>query len=39
MQGFFQQVARGITAGSQFGKENHLRAKRKGLARKLYDLF
>ena len=36
---FFQQVARRIAADSQFRKENHLRAQRKGLARRLYDLF
>src|SRR4051812_21861138 len=37
--GFFQQVTRRIAADSEFRKENHLRALRKGLARRLYDLF
>ena len=34
-----QQVTRWIAADSEFRKENHLRALRKGLARRLYDLF
>src|SRR6185312_11162035 len=37
--GFFQKVTRRIAADSQLGKEDHFRALRKGLARRLYDLF
>src|ERR1041385_246668 len=37
--GLFQQVTGRIATHSQFRKENHLRALRKGLTRRLYDLF
>src|SRR6185437_1577637 len=36
---FFQQVARRIAAHREFGKQNHLRAQRKGMARRVNDLF